>query len=557
MGIISKLPSWSGEKPLKITESDNFRCLIAGVPFNIEQDVSASAIPRALSNRVFTAAFSPDGSTLVLGGDFAGNAKVYSVSGPDIAYASDIYTDTVGTALGGKITAAAFSPDGTTLVLAGDFTGIAKVYSVNGHTITYAGDIYADANGTVLSGSVSAVAFSTNGAILVLGGDFAGSAKLYSVSGQNISYVRDIHADVAGTALDGEVAAAVFSPDNSTLMLGGNFVGHAKLYSINGLDVIYVCDIYANSTSMALDGKVVTAAFSSASSTLILGGDFTGHAKIYTLNGSTITYVGDIYADTIGTALNGRVSASAFSFDGSTLVLGGGFAGSAKAYSVSQQEISNVGSIYADGVKTELDGPVAVAAFSSSGNILVIGGNFSGSAKRYIADNILPGWTNFAICTVLHEQNIAFTPEVVSALLLPNNRGDSTLDIYICTTSGIPEDAMLSRIMGDIKALFEPAISAGVNRSMVKSMNVTVGVTPTDGYESAAVRTAVQTAIRGWFNGKRLGRNVLRAELGELIFGVEGVANYKLTTPGTDVVMTASQLPRLGTLTVVQLDGPA
>lgn len=54
-----------------------------------------------------------------------------------------------------------------------------------------------------------------------------------------------------------------------------------------------------------------------------------------------------------------------------------------------------------------------------------------------------------------------------------------------------------------------------------------------------------------------LGQSVLRAQLGALIFGVEGVENYALTAPAADVAAAVDELPQLGTLTVAALEGTA
>ena len=77
------------------------------------------------------------------------------------------------------------------------------------------------------------------------------------------------------------------------------------------------------------------------------------------------------------------------------------------------------------------------------------------------------------------------------------------------------------------------------------------------GADFNTVRQAVESAVRGWFDGRLLGQSVLRAQLGALIFGVEGVENYALTAPAADVAAAVDELPQLGTLTVAALEGTA
>ena len=46
---------------------------------------------------------------------------------------------------------------------------------------------------------------------------------------------------------------------------------------------------------------------------------------------------------------------------------------------------------------------------------------------------------------------------------------------------------------------------------------------------------------------------MLRARLGAVIFGVEGVANYDLTAPAADVAVEQDELPKLGSLNVTEM----
>ena len=394
------------------------------------QDLYADGGTTVLSSGVNTAAFSPDGKTLILGGDFSGRAKVYSVSGTTITYVRDIYANTGTTALSSTVSTATFSPDGKTLVLGGSFTGKAKVYSVSGTTITYVRDIYADTGTTALSDNVGTAAFSPDGKTLVLSGWFTGRAKVYSASGTTITYVRDIYADSGTTVLSSYVLTATFSPDGKTLVLGGEFTGYAKVYSVSGTTITYVRDIYADTGTTALGGNVKTAAFSPDGKTLVLGGRFTGEAKVYSVSGTTITYVRNIYADTGTTALISDVRTVAFSPDGKALVLGGIFTGYAKVYSVSGTTITYVRDIYADTGTTNLNSYVNTAAFSPDGKTLVLGGSFTGRAKRYI----MTSNSDFV--------NVGYEGDIYA------NSGTTTLSSYASTAAFSPDGKIL--VLGGI-----------------------------------------------------------------------------------------------------------
>ena len=103
---------------------------IGDTVYTVTGDVKTAGYFTGLNGYVYAAAFSPDGNILVLGGAFIGRAKRYAVSGTSITYTTDIYADAGITALNNMVVAAAFSPDGSTLVLGGMFTGYAKRYTV-------------------------------------------------------------------------------------------------------------------------------------------------------------------------------------------------------------------------------------------------------------------------------------------------------------------------------------------------------------------------------------------------------------------------------------------
>ena len=84
----------------------------------------------------------------------------------------------------------------------------------------------------------------------------------------------------------------------------------------------------------------------------------------------------------------------------------------------------------------------------------------------------------------------------------------------------------------------------------VKSVNVSVKVTPHEGADAAGVKEKVEKALREYFSGERLSRDVLVARLYQLVLGQDGVENCKITAPAADVAVRAGELPRLGTLTV-------
>jgi WD40 repeat protein len=401
-----------------------YRYTVSNTTITYTNNIFANAGTTALNSTVRTAVFSPDGTTLVLGGDFTGRAKRYTVSGTTITFTTNIFADASTTALSDFVFTAVFSPDGNTLVLGGQFTGRAKRYTVSGTTITFTTNIFADASTTLLSSGVRGAAFSPNGATLVLGGQFTDRAKRYTVSGTTITFTTNIFASTKTTALNDIVNTAAFSPNGNTLVLGGAFTGFAKVYKVSGNIITYISDIFANTAGTTpLNGSVNTAVFSPNGNTLVLGGAFTGRAKSYTVSGTTITFTSDIFANAGTTALNLNVNQATFSPDGATLVLIGQFTGRAKRYTVSGTTITFTSDIFANAGTTALSSTGFTAAFSPDGTTLVLGGDFTGRAKRYTVSGTTITYTSdiFADAgtTVLNNtvRTAAFSPDGTTLVL--------------------------------------------------------------------------------------------------------------------------------------------
>lgn len=149
-----------------------------------------------------------------------------------------------------------------------------------------------------------------------------------------------------------------------------------------------------------------------------------------------------------------------------------------------------------------------------------------------------------------YEQGALSFEQVAACSVLPRNRGTGTVDVIIATAAGLPENALISQVQAYFEERREIAVDVLVKAPTAKSVNITASVEPKEGYETEAVVAGVETAIAGFFSGRRLGKDILVAELNQLVFSQEGVANCKVTVPADDVSVASDELPQLGSLTV-------
>lgn len=161
----------------------------------------------------------------------------------------------------------------------------------------------------------------------------------------------------------------------------------------------------------------------------------------------------------------------------------------------------------------------------------------------------MPNGTNRAY----YEQQALAIEGVAAVQVIGKNRGLGTVDVIIASADGIPDTDLVAAVQADLEARREIAVDVLVLAPTPVTVNVSVKVKAKSGFQGTAVQTAVEEALSSWFDGSRLGRSVLLAELGQRVYSVEGVENYRITAPTADRVLTASQLPRLGTLTVEEL----
>lgn len=144
---------------------------------------------------------------------------------------------------------------------------------------------------------------------------------------------------------------------------------------------------------------------------------------------------------------------------------------------------------------------------------------------------------------------------VAAAKAVGRARGTGTVNVYLTSPAGMPSQALLTEVEADLAERREIAVEVKVLAPAAATVNVAAAVKPEAERSFAEVKTAVEEAVRQHFTGALLGKGVLLAELGSLIYQVEGVANCRLTAPTADLAAAATVLPVLGTVTITEMEG--
>lgn len=161
----------------------------------------------------------------------------------------------------------------------------------------------------------------------------------------------------------------------------------------------------------------------------------------------------------------------------------------------------------------------------------------------------LPNGANAAF----YEEQALRHEGVAAAAAVGRARGIGTVDVYIAKTTGAPDEALLRAVEADLQAKREIAVDVRVLAPEPSSVDMAVELDVGEDGDFEAVRGAVEAAVAEWFTGKLLGKPVLLAELGRLIYAVDGVKNYHILSPESDAEGSPTILHTLGTLAVTEM----
>ena len=199
---------------------------------------------------------------------------------------------------------------------------------------------------------------------------------------------------------------------------------------------------------------------------------------------------------------------------------------------------------------------VAPAGIAACTNPAPFSGGEDDESDEHLRVRVLETYrrlANGANAAFYEQQAMAFE-EVAAAVVLPRNRGRGTVDVVIATQAGVPGAELVERVQERLDSIREIAVDVLVSAPVTQTVDVSFQIQAAENRDGAAVREQVRQAVLDWFNGQRLGKPVLRAQLGGLIYAVDGVENYTIEAPAADVELDGNELPVLGELTVEAMD---
>ncbi len=158
----------------------------------------------------------------------------------------------------------------------------------------------------------------------------------------------------------------------------------------------------------------------------------------------------------------------------------------------------------------------------------------------------LPNGTNAAF----YESEVLQFPGVAAALVKPRARGIGTVEVCVSALEGLPSETLLEEIRSHLEKLREICVDITVTAPEPVEVDITLRLKVGEEENFSDVAKNVRAKLEAWFDGRRFGKSVLLAELGQLIYGTEGVKNYAISLPAADVEIGEGELPVLRTLQI-------
>lgn len=173
------------------------------------------------------------------------------------------------------------------------------------------------------------------------------------------------------------------------------------------------------------------------------------------------------------------------------------------------------------------------------------------SLRARIIDSFksLPNGANAAY----YEKEVRQIDGVADVKVLPKNRGAGTVDIVISAPGGLPDDDLKQKVKEKLDEKREICVDIGILSPESENISVKANITAADGYSQQQAAENVKESLNEYFSKAPLGQSVLRAKIGSLIYGSEGVENYELLQPAEDVFLSHTALPILSSMVIGQM----
>lgn len=149
-----------------------------------------------------------------------------------------------------------------------------------------------------------------------------------------------------------------------------------------------------------------------------------------------------------------------------------------------------------------------------------------------------------------YEQTALSRTGVAAAMAVRCPRGVGSVDLYIATDAGIPDEELLAEVHDYLQEKREISVDLRVLAPTPKEIDISAAVQPSTGFTFEEARADADAALREVFTGSMLGQGITLAFLGNLLYDLDSIQNYRFITPSADMAADPTVLPCLGNVTI-------
>lgn len=143
---------------------------------------------------------------------------------------------------------------------------------------------------------------------------------------------------------------------------------------------------------------------------------------------------------------------------------------------------------------------------------------------------------------------------VYSAGVIPVNRGTGTVDVFVSGKGTTVSAAIVKSVQELVSARREINLDVLVKNAASVQVNLLAEITVKKGYYFSSLKTKCISQITNYINGLGIGESVYLSRIGDLIYHMEGVADYKFVSAVSgDVAVTQGQFPVAGNIAVSEM----
>ena len=237
---------------------------------------------------------------------------------------------------------------------------------------------------------------------------------------------------------------------------------------------------------------------------------------------------------------------------GGDLTIGAGtvcMTGEGVRFSTTEDVVLPSGALYADAPAMALEPACTNPEAFSGGD----DEEDDSSLRRRLLDSYLrlPNGANAAY----YEQTALSRTGVAAALAVRCPRGVGSVDLYVATDAGIPDQDLLRELNDYLQEKREISVDLRVLAPRPLPININVAIQRAGSATFEKARADADAALRSVFTGAMLGREVTLAFLGNLLYSQESIQNYRFTSPAADLAASPTVLPCLGSVTITEWSG--